>query len=80
MGYWKRIKLIDNVTDAHIRAVRAVDNDLGTFTSDVLIGVPESDIDTVDGYSATELEAYVEAHCDISAIEDGLAQTAYPSE
>lgn len=79
MGYWKRIRRTETDQGLDIRAIRAVDTDLGTFKSTVLITVPNDMIDIVEGYTASELQSYVEQRCDIDAIEDGLAQTEYPS-
>ena len=80
MGYWKRIRKIETDQGLDIRAIRAIDNDLGTFKSTVLVSVPSTMISAIEAYTAAELQTFIEANCDVSAIEDGLAQTSYPSE
>ena len=80
MAYWKRIKLIDNVDHAFIKAIRAIDNDLGTFTRDVIVGVPDQAIDTVEQYTSQQLQDYVENKVSLSSIDEGLASNEYPPE
>lgn len=79
MGYWQRIRRIETDQGLDIRAIRAVDGELGTFKSTVLITVPNDMIDIVEGYTELELQSYVEQRCDIEKIEDGLVQTEYTS-
>lgn len=80
MGYWKKIRKIETDQGVDVRAIRAVSNSLGEFKSTVLISVSSELVDDVMDYTQEQLQTFVEQNCDIDAIEDGLAQSAYPEE
>ena len=77
---WSKIFRQQNQGHLEVIGVRSDSNDLGTFTRNVVIYVDDSLEDTVNEYSSSELQTYLEERCDITLIDDGLLPTTLPTE
>ena len=77
---WSKIFTQQNQGHLEVVGIRSDSNDLGTFKKNVLVIVNDELEDTVEGYSASELQTFLEANCDLTVIDNGLLPTALPTE
>lgn len=77
---WSKIFTQQNQGHLEVIGIRSDSNDLGTFKRNVLVVVDDALEATVEGYSASELQTFLEASCDLTGVDNGLLPTALPTE